>query len=500
MKSLNDTKNNADVGNTEDLENLLNDFDRTLNPNVDQNNMRSNDVRSEDKKHKNPNWRKENENLSCYALSKYSNEPEDDFDYFDLAESLSQVQKNIRGFKRSKNLNIDLSKLKLNYLYKNWKEVCEDLGVSYTRTGGNTVEQKRIVLENTKYEKKGNSYIFYEIVDLGVVQNLEKNIEVTRVNCVEAILSNVFSSVNNQPIALTAKCWFELLGLVDENYSPYNKENKKRLMATVEKDIQEYEMTVEDGSPVISSAVKTSTDFFYTNTQARFKEALFNAFDSLQRRGAIIVDTVVGGFPLTKEQVETIKGAVEKDPDVSIYDLNIRPKRQMMSLGSLNTKYLECEEETLKDLKMNRADLKMLRKNPGLAKKYYGRLGIKTALKIGMIYISRFFIVYPYSDNCKKVFKTQSQDKDVRAYVKYLMQRGIFESAKNKMLKADGKGDFGTDKFLVANSYLIEKLIKENRENSEEMLKFGMINAQRFEKNISDVLYTDDVNDGGEEE
>ena len=500
MKSLNDTKNNADVGNTEDLENLLNDFDRTLNPNADQNNIRSNDVRPEDKKHKNPNWRKENENLSCYALSKYSNEPEDDFDYFDLAESLSQVQKNIRGFKRSKNLNIDLSKIKLNYLYKNWKEVCEDLRISYTRTGGNTVEQKRIVLENTKYEKKGNSYIFYEIVDLGVVQNLEKNIEVTRVNCVEAILSNVFSSVNNQPIALTAKCWFELLGLVDENYSPYNKENKRRLMATVEKDIQEYEMTVEDGSPIISSAVKTSTDFFYTNTQARFKEALFNAFDSLQRRGAIIVDTVVGGFPLTKEQVETIKGAVEKDPDISIYDLNIRPKRQMMSLGSLNTKYLECEEETLKDLKMNRTDLKILRKNPGLAKKYYGRLGIKTALKIGMIYISRFFIVYPYSDNCKKVFKTQSQDKDVRAYVKYLMQRGIFESAKNKMLKADGKGDFGTDKFLVANSYLIEKLIKENRENSEEMLKFGMINAQRFEKNISDVLYTDDVNDGGEEE
>ena len=72
-----------------------------------------------------------------------------------------------------------------------------------------------------------------------------------------------------------------------------------------------------------------------------------------------------------------------------------------------------------------------------------------------MIYISRFFIVYPYSNNCKKVFKTQSQDKDVRAYVKYLMQRGIFESARNKMLKADGKGDFGTDKFLVANSYLI---------------------------------------------
>ena len=31
------------------------------------------------------------------------------------------------------------------------------------------------------------------------------------------------------------------------------------------------------------------------------------------------------------------------------------------------------------------------------------------------------------------------------------------------------------------------------------MLKFGMINAQRFEKNISDVLYADDVNDGGEE-
>ena len=469
----------------------------SLDQNKDQNVVHS-DVQSE--KPKNPNWRKENDNLSCYALSKYSNEPEDDFDYFDLNASLKQIQKNIKMFKRSENLNIDLLRLRLNHWYKNWKEVCNDLRVPYTRTGGNTVEQKKIVLENTRYERNGNSYIFYEIIDSDFVQDLEKNIEVTRVNCVEAILSNVFSSIDNQPVALTAKCWFELLGFVDESYSPYNKENKARLMEKIERDIQDYEMKAEDGTTIISSAVKTSTDFFYTNTQARFKNALFNAFDSLQRRGAILVDTVVGGFPLTKEQMEDVKEASENNPDVSIYDLNLKPERQMMTLGSLNSKYLECEEETLRELGIDRDALKTFHKNPGLAKKYYGRLGIKTALKIGMIYISRFFIVYPYSDNCKKVFKTQSQDKDVRAYVKYLMQRGIFESAKNKMLKADGKGDFGTDKFLVANSYLIEKLIKENRENSKEMLKFGMINAQRFEKNISDVLYADDINDGGEEE
>lgn len=470
----------------------------SLDQNVDQNNVHS-DVQSETNKPKNPNWRKENDNLSCYALSKYSNEPEDDFDYFDLNASLKQIQKNIKIFKRSENLNIDLLRLRLNHWYKNWKEVCNDLRIPYTRTGGNTVEQKKIVLENTKYERNGNSYIFYEIIDSDIVQDLEKNIEVTRVNCVEAILSNIFSSIDNQPVALTAKCWFELLGFIDENYSPYNKESKARLMEKIERDIQDYEMKAEDGTTIVSSAVKTSTDFFYTNTQARFKNALFNAFDSLQRRGAIVVDTVVGGFPLTKEQMEDVKEAVENDPGVSIYDLNLKPERQMMTLGSLNSKYLECEEETLKELGIDRDTLKTFHKNPGLAKKYYGKLGIKTALKIGMIYISRFFIVYPYSDNCKKVFKTQSQDKDVRAYVKYLMQRGIFESAKNKMLKAGGKGDFGTDKFLVANSYLIEKLIKENRENSKEMLKFGMINAQRFEKNISDVLYADDVNDGGEE-
>ena len=470
----------------------------SLDQKTDQNVVHS-DVRSEDKKPKNPNWHKENDNLSCYALSKYSNEPEDDFDYFDLNTSLKQIQKNIKMFKRSENLNIDLLRLRLNHWYKNWKEVCNDLRIPYTRTGGNTVEQKKIVLENTRYERNGNAYIFYEIIDSDFVQDLEKNIEVTRVNCVEAILSNVFSSINNQPVALTAKCWFELLGFVDENYSPYNKESKARLMEKIERDIQDYEMKTEDGTTIVSSAVKTSTDFFYTNTQARFKNALFNAFDSLQRRGAILVDTVVGGFPLTKEQMEDVKEAVENNPGVSIYDLNLKPERQMMTLGSLNSKYLECEEETLRELGMDRDALKTFHKNPGLAKKYYGRLGIKTALKIGMIYISRFFIVYPYSDNCKKVFKTQSQDKDVRAYVKYLMQRGIFESARNKMLKADGKGDFGTDKFLVANSYLIEKLIKENRENSKEMLKFGMINAQRFEKNISDVLYADDVNDGGEE-
>lgn len=468
----------------------------SLDQKTEQNNVRS-DVRSD--KPKNPNWRKENDNLSCYALSKYSNEPEDDFDYFDLNTSLKQIQKNIKIFKRSENLNIDLLRLRLNHWYKNWKEVCNDLGISYTRTGGNTVEQKKIVLENTKHERNGNSYIFYEIIDSDFVQDLEKNIEVTRVNCVEAILSNVFSSIDNQPVALTAKCWFELLGFVDKSYSPYNKESKARLMEKIEKDIQDYEMKTEDGTTIISSAVKTSTDFFYTNTQARFKNALFNAFDSLQRRGAILVDTVVGGFPLTKEQMEDVKETVENNPDVSIYDFNLKPERQMMTLGSLNSKYLECEEETLREIGIDRDTLKTFHKNPGLAKKYYGRLGIKTALKIGMIYISRFFIVYPYSDNCKKVFKTQSQDKDVRAYVKYLMQRGIFESAKNKMLKANGKGDFGTDKFLVANSYLIEKLIKENRENSKEMLKFGMINAQRFEKNISDVLYADDINDGGEE-
>lgn len=163
----------------------------SLDQKTEQNIVHS-DVRSEDKKPKNPNWRKENDNLSCYALSKYSNEPEDDFDYFDLNTSLKQIQKNIKMFKRSENLNIDLLRLRLNHWYKNWKEVCNDLRIPYARTGGNTVEQKKIVLENTRYERNGNAYIFYEIIDSDFVQDLEKNIEVTRVNCVEAILSNVF--------------------------------------------------------------------------------------------------------------------------------------------------------------------------------------------------------------------------------------------------------------------------------------------------------------------
>ena len=139
-------------------------------------------------------------------------------------------------------------------------------------------------------------------------------------------------------------------------------------MEKIEGDIQDYEMKTEDGATIISSAVKTSTDFFYTNTQARFKNALFNAFDSLQRRGAILVDTVVGGFPLTKEQMEGVKEAVENNPSVSIYDLNLKPERQMMTLGSLNSKYLECEEETLRELEMDSDSLKTVHKNPGLAK------------------------------------------------------------------------------------------------------------------------------------
>ena len=56
--------------------------------------VRSDEQEVQTDKSKNPNWRKENDNLSCYALSKYSNEPEDDFDYFDLNASLKQIQKN----------------------------------------------------------------------------------------------------------------------------------------------------------------------------------------------------------------------------------------------------------------------------------------------------------------------------------------------------------------------------------------------------------------------
>ena len=48
-----------------------------LDQKIDQNNVRS-DAQTD--KFKNSNWRKENDNLSCYALSKYSNEPEDDFE------------------------------------------------------------------------------------------------------------------------------------------------------------------------------------------------------------------------------------------------------------------------------------------------------------------------------------------------------------------------------------------------------------------------------------
>ena len=73
---------------------FLEQSDKIKDQNVVHSDVRSDEQEVQTDKSKNPNWRKENDNLSCYALSKYSNEPEDDFDYFDLNTSLKQIQKN----------------------------------------------------------------------------------------------------------------------------------------------------------------------------------------------------------------------------------------------------------------------------------------------------------------------------------------------------------------------------------------------------------------------
>ena len=81
----------------------------------------------------------------------------------------TDIQKRIDNYIIQQKINdpqvlrkIDLSNLKINYRYKNWKEIFEDLGLKYC-TGGAMVQTKDLILKNTDCIKSGNSVEFTKI-------------------------------------------------------------------------------------------------------------------------------------------------------------------------------------------------------------------------------------------------------------------------------------------------------------------------------------------------
>ena len=112
----------------------------------------------------------------------------DDYDFKDLNQAFASVNwyKRFAVTKRGK-YSFDLKKLKLNYWYKNWKEVCDDLGIEYTK-GRALKEQQKIIESSTVFKKDGRAYLFEESAADRIMSTIDDSTTVTRADCVEVLL------------------------------------------------------------------------------------------------------------------------------------------------------------------------------------------------------------------------------------------------------------------------------------------------------------------------
>ena len=135
---------------------------------------------------------------------------------------------------------IDLSNLKINYRYKNWKEIFEDLGLKYC-TGGAMVQTKDLILKNTDCIKSGNSVEFTKIKtnEIPITKQINKKIPLS--DYVALTLSVILSQAECNPVALTKRYWYELLGMANSHWKPYDENSRDQLLSTIDERFNNYE-------------------------------------------------------------------------------------------------------------------------------------------------------------------------------------------------------------------------------------------------------------------
>ena len=432
----------------------------------------------------------------------------DDYDFKDLNQAFASVNwyKRFELTKRG-SYYFDLKKLKLNYWYKNWKEVCDDLGIEHS--GGRAFkEQQKIIEANTDFEKNGRKYLFFFFFKKEVVSTFIQMKSVQRGACVEVLLLSIFSEIKNHPIALTAKGWYKLLGMGDDNWkSPNDNNGIKILSREVERNERRISGAeiIDDNKLVISDCSDISTKYFVRKTMDEFSYALKYGINSLIDQGAVSVDFVYGGYPIEENIYEKF---VEEETCYYLFNRsketenlndeewevyvpkciqdNFHKIDENKPSTILPMKMFSAEENTAL-LKYKRTAMKLLNvnresetyQNRELRQKYYNIVNYLVLKNLHCIVPARFMVAYPFADSCINVLRTMTEREDIKSLLNHKMKNGLIKSA-NRKREEKPNGVYGTDQFVRALNFLMKNTMSHNSIITNDTLRLGLMNGEYF--------------------
>ena len=341
-----------------------------------------------------------------------------------------------------------------------------------------------------------------------MVSTLDPMTSVTRADCVEVLLLSIFSEIKNHPIALTAKGWYKLLGMGDDNWkSPNDNNGIKILSREVERNERRISGAeiIDDNKLIISDCSDISTKYFVRKTMDEFSYALKYGINSLIDQGAVSVDFVYGGYPIEENIDEKF---VEEETCYYLFNRSKETKNlndeewevyvpkciqdnfhkidENKPSTILPMKMFSAEENTAL-LKYKRTAMKLLNvnresetyQNRELRQKYYNIVNYLVLKNLHCIVPARFMVAYPFSDSCINVLRTMAEREDIKSLLNHKMKNGLIKSA-NRKREERPDGVYGTDQFVRALNFLMKNTMSHNSIITNDTLRLGLMNGEYF--------------------
>lgn len=416
----------------------------------------------------------------------------------------TDIQKRIDNYIIQQKINdpqvlrkIDLSNLKINYRYKNWKEVFENLGMKYSK-GSTMVQTKDLILKNTDCIKSGNSVEFTKIKtnEIPITKQINKKIPLS--DYVALTLSVILSQAECNPVALTKRYWYELLGMANSHWKPYDEDSRNQLLSTIDVRFNNYEEYQDEHS---ESAV-INLDFFYRNTTSSFDQAFQSACTKLTNKHAIFKTERYGAYRLTPESQQKVLEALESGKIRSVYDNKIKKDYSFVMLEEKEElrKYLLIQKKLLE--KYNVKYVTEL--NQEDRDQFYYDLDRLILKHLGLIGLSSYIVIVSQDQQCEDIAKRMISDSDLRKFI-----QGKFKEAHkqrtlskhndslNKVIKEDVKSAVEEEQlFQYCKSQERKCLMLQNRDvndyfydQTKEYLN-KLEKAQEIEDYKNDVCVT----------
>lgn len=163
--------------------------------------------------------------------------------------------------------NLDVSKLKIGMVVKNYKVLCEMLGQP-VEAGNSRKAQLKEFERYFDWEKSGQKFIITDVYDIPLAKEDKRKMgnNSIYVQYIEIILLQYLSKQNGYTRTFTKRNWWELLGVINNKYGKVSQNELKNLDYTV----TDFEIK-----------------YFYQRCNKKLEQVLFSALNSLKSRRLI---------------------------------------------------------------------------------------------------------------------------------------------------------------------------------------------------------------------